>query len=170
MYLQGKLNQNAHITLRALEDWQQLNLAVKNLVKELKTFDLPFDKIISQCTVEDIYGCIYGYIFPLLLLSWFFFSHDFFLTAHSQFSSMHVYVYICMLWHMNIYVWVCVCALACLCMCVFACRYVNANRRKACVCVCVFYTLVWVYVVHVYVCVVRRAWGGLSPNERGRER
>lgn len=46
MYLQGKLNQNAHITLRALEDWQQLNLSVKNLVKDLKTFDLPVSKMI----------------------------------------------------------------------------------------------------------------------------
>lgn len=48
MYLQGKLNQNAHITLRALQDWQQLNLSVKNLVKELKTFDLPVGKIIQS--------------------------------------------------------------------------------------------------------------------------
>lgn len=33
MYLQGKLNQNARITLKAKDDWQQLNLSVKNLVK-----------------------------------------------------------------------------------------------------------------------------------------
>lgn len=41
MYLPGKSNQNTHITSRAPEDWQQLNLSVKNVVKELKTFDLP---------------------------------------------------------------------------------------------------------------------------------
>lgn len=55
----GKLNQNAHITLRAPEDWQQLNLSVKNLVKELKTFDLPVRTMIP--TVQrgkDIYGVV----------------------------------------------------------------------------------------------------------------
>lgn len=47
MCLPGKLNQNAHITLRALEDWQQLNLSVKNSVKELKTFDLAVGGILQ---------------------------------------------------------------------------------------------------------------------------
>lgn len=56
MYLQGKLNQNAHITLKALEDWQQLNLSVTNLVKELKTFDLPAGKMIEPSGVRDING------------------------------------------------------------------------------------------------------------------
>lgn len=46
MYLQAKLNQNAHMTLRVPEYWQQLNLSVKNLVKEVKTFDLPVGKMI----------------------------------------------------------------------------------------------------------------------------
>lgn len=41
----GQIESNAHITLRALQDWQQLNLSVKNLVKELKTFELPVGQI-----------------------------------------------------------------------------------------------------------------------------
>lgn len=40
MYFGTKLNQNAHITLWVLEDYQQLNLADRNSVKELKTFEL----------------------------------------------------------------------------------------------------------------------------------
>lgn len=36
MYFEAQLNQNAHITLCALERRLQLNLADRNLVKELK--------------------------------------------------------------------------------------------------------------------------------------
>lgn len=62
MYFQGKLNQNAPITLRALDDRRQLNLSVKNLVKEIKTFDLPQDKMIQPSSLRDIND-----ILPLLL-------------------------------------------------------------------------------------------------------
>lgn len=60
MYLRHKLNQNAHIALQALKYWQQLNLSVKNLVKELKTFDLQNDLIIQ--TITNIYSVLYIYI------------------------------------------------------------------------------------------------------------
>lgn len=88
MYLQGKLNQNAHITLKALEDWQQLNLSVKNLVKELRTFDLPADKMIQTSRVRDING-----ILPLLL----FFCFVFFLNLKHFFNECIV-----LFWLMNI--------------------------------------------------------------------
>lgn len=86
MYLQGKLNQNAHITLRALEDWQQLNLSVKNLVKELKTFDLPVDEMIHS----KRYLLHLEFVTVVLLLHMIFFTH-----FHSVLQSVFTLVNIC---------------------------------------------------------------------------
>lgn len=79
-YLPGKSNQNTHITLRAQEDWQQLNLSVKNLVKELKTFDLPAS--LGYLCLSPACRC--RVIFTVLFLRLIFFS--FFLHACGRFQ------------------------------------------------------------------------------------
>lgn len=160
MYLQGKLNQNAHITLRALKDWQQLNLSVKNLVKELKTFDLPMGKMILPSRGGDING-----ILPLLLLSCFFHVKYIFLKhICTQLCSVHASVCVCLLWFVN------ACTLVFVHVCVCICGHVNvhvrANRRMS---VCMYSLSCYVHVcIYNHVCVWLGKCKGDCLQEAGR--
>lgn len=119
MYLQGKLNQNAHITLRAPEYWQQLNLSVKNLVKELKTFELPVSKMIQPSRVLRIFmasaSCCCCYcLYTWISFSFLFFKHAALCSAVLVFvlaaSFMHGYAWIFLSdVHVNVYMHAGVC-------------------------------------------------------------
>lgn len=119
MYLQGKLNQNAHITLRAPEYWQQLNLSVKNLVKELKTFELPVSKMIQPSRVLRIFMasalcCCCYCLYTWISFSFLFFKHAALCSAVLVFvlaaSFMHGYAWIFLSdVHVNVYMHAGVC-------------------------------------------------------------
>lgn len=129
----------------ALEDWQQLNLSVKNLVKELKTFDLPVGKMIWPSRVRDIY-CIVAFLLWLCLLflcELFFFSTLIF----TQFCRMHVFP------HKHIH--------ACIR------RYIPTNQLYVCMCLCVsvcilacLYNLLGLYMLYKCMSPCACVWQG----------
>lgn len=128
MYLQGKLNQNAHITLRAPEYWQQLNLSVKNLVKELKTFELPVSKMIQPSRVLRIFMASASCCCCYCLYTWISFSFLFFKTCSTVLCSTgfciscFFYAWICL----NLFIW-------CACKCLYACWCVSTEKKILCV-------------------------------------
>lgn len=123
MYLQGKLNQNAHITLRALEDWQQLNLSVKNLVKDLKTFDLPVSKMIRTIQSKR-------YLWHLALVTARTCNFFFFRCS----VSLHVCFCVCLFQLVKYLRQMRVCSHQC--VCTHACA---ASEKKKCLCVRILY-------------------------------
>lgn len=123
MYLQGKLNQNAHITLRALEDWQQLNLSVKNLVKDLKTFDLPVSKMIRTIQSKR-------YLWHLALVTARTCNFFFFRCS----VSLHVCFCVCLFQLVNICVRCVFVRIS-----VFVHMHVQHQRKKKCLCVRILY-------------------------------
>lgn len=146
MYLQGKLNQNAHITLRAPEYWQQLNLSVKNLVKELKTFELPVSKMIQPSRVLRIFMASASCCCCYCLYTWISFSFLFFKTCSTVLCSTgfciscFFYAWICL----NLFIW-------CACKCLYACWCVSTEKKNP---VCA------VGVQYAWPC----AWGGSSAK------
>lgn len=104
----------------ALEDWQQLNLSVKNLVKELKTFDLPVGKMIWPSRVRDIY-CVVAFLLWLCLLflcELFFFNTHFHSVLQDACVPPQIHTYIHA--YTDTYLQTnCMCACVCVCLCAF---------------------------------------------------
>lgn len=152
MYLQGKLNQNAHITLRALEDWQQLNLSVKNLVKDLKTFDLPVSKMIRTIQSKR-------YLWHLALVTARTCNFFFFRCS----VSLHVCFCVCLFQLVKYLRQMRVCSHQC--VCTHACA--ESEKKKMPLCKNSLRWYVYVYACacdHVRACMSGQVWRGLSPR------